>query len=187
MPIKLFPSTTSIHYQENQALKKLNKSLLHFLSSRKGQAIILICIGTDRSTGDALGPLIGSKLIEKNLSSFPIFGTLDTPVHALNLTDTLLHIRDTFDNPFIIGIDASLGSEKNIGSITLAKGPLYPGSAFHKKLPSVGNIHITGIVNTCDYMDYMILQNTRLSIVMDMAEVIASSIYQTEQNFLRIS
>lgn len=184
MPIKLFPFSTSIHYQESHASQKLHKFLSNSLSCKKGQAIILVCIGTDRSTGDALGPLIGSTLVKNNLSSFHIFGTLKKPVHALNLTETLLHIKETFNNPFIIGVDASLGSEKNIGSITFAKGPLYPGSAFHKKLPSVGNIHITGTVNSSAHSDYLTLQHTRLSLVMNMAEVIASSIYQTEQHFL---
>ena len=46
--------------------------------------IILVCIGTDRSTGDSLGPLTGSKLLEKNLEHFYIYGTLQHPVHAVN-------------------------------------------------------------------------------------------------------
>lgn len=186
MPIKLF-SKSSVHYQENQASQKLNKLLLHSLSIKKEQAIILVCIGTDRSTGDSLGPLIGSKLIEKNISSFHIFGTLNEPVHALNLSDTLIHIEENFNNPFIIGVDACLGNERSIGSITLAKGPLYPGAALNKKLPSVGNIHITGTVNMGGYMDFLVLQNTRLSLVMNMAEIIASGIYLTEQKFKMIS
>lgn len=186
MTIKLFPSP-SIHYKESQASQKLNKLLLHSLSSKKGQAIILVCIGTDRSTGDSLGPLIGSKLQEKNISSFHIFGTLDEPVHALNLSDTLLHINETFKNPFIIGVDACLGNERNIGKITLAKGPVYPGAALNKNLPAVGNIHITGTVNTGGYMDFLVLQNTRLSIVMNMAEIIANSIFLTEQKMKLIS
>lgn len=187
MPIKLFPFTSSIHYQENQASKKLNKLLINYLSIKNGQPVILVCIGTDRSTGDSLGPLIGSKLIEKNVSSFHIFGTLDEPVHALNLSDTLKYINETFSNPFVIGIDACLGNEKNIGSITLTKGPVYPGAALNKDLPSVGNIHITGTVNTGGYMDFLVLQSTRLSIVMSMAEIIASSIHLTEQKFKIIS
>lgn len=187
MPINLFSFTSSVHYQDNQASQKLKKLLFNSITTKKGQAIILVCIGTDRSTGDSLGPLIGSKLIEKNISSFHIFGTLDEPVHALNLSDTLKHINKTFHNPFIVGIDACLGSERSVGSIRLAKGPVYPGTALNKDLPSVGNIHITGTVNTGGYMDFLVLQNTRLSIVMNMAEIIANSIHLTEQKFKMIS
>lgn len=187
MPIKLFSLTSSVHYQEDQASKKIDKLLSPLLLHKKGQAIVLVCIGTDRSIGDSLGPIIGSKLIEKNISSFHIFGTLDEPVHALNLSDTLVHINKTFCNPFIIGIDASLGNERNIGSITLAKGPIYPGAALNKNLPPVGNIHITGTVNVGGYMDFIVLQNTRLSIVMNMAEIIADSICLVEQKYKMIS
>ena len=46
-----------------------------------GRQIIVLCIGTDRSTGDALGPLTGSKMHSINM--YPhVFGTLDDPVCA---------------------------------------------------------------------------------------------------------
>jgi putative sporulation protein YyaC len=46
----------------------------------------------------------------------------------------------------------------------------------NKSLPEVGNIHITGIVNVSGFMEYFVLQNTRLSLVMNMAEIISTSI-----------
>ncbi|MNN53765.1 hypothetical protein D3C81_1685430 [compost metagenome] len=38
-------------------------------------------------------------------------------------------------------------------------------------------MHITGIVNVGGFMEYLVLQNTRLSLVMNMADVIARGIH----------
>src|SRR5690606_41407921 len=66
------------------------------------QPIVVICIGTDRSTGDSLGPLVGSSLAKYRSSFMHVFGTIAEPVHALNLADTLASIHKQFTHPFII-------------------------------------------------------------------------------------
>lgn len=140
--------------------------------------LVLLCIGTDRSTGDALGPIIGHKL-SHSLSKYSyvhLYGTLDNPVHAKNLQEKLETICDSLNNPFIIAIDACLGKVDRIGYITINKGPLKPGAGVNKNLPAVGDISITGIVNLSGYMEYLVLQNTRLSLVMKMADTLAQSI-----------
>lgn len=78
-------------------------------------------------------------------------------------------------------VDACLGKSQNIGSITTGKGPSKPGAAMNKKLPAVGDLHIHGIVNLNGFMEFFVLQNTRLSLVMKMADVIAKSIKETDQ------
>ena len=52
-----------------------------------------------------------------------------------------------------------------------------PGAGVKKNLPPVGDMHITGIVNLGGFMEYIVLQNTRLSLVMNMAETISSAVY----------
>ena len=64
--------------------------LLPFGNYRK---VVIICIGTDRSTGDSLGPLIGTFLEEVGLQRFHLYGTLDEPVHAINLEEKLKQIH----------------------------------------------------------------------------------------------
>lgn len=44
--------------------------------------IIFLCIGTDRCTGDSLGPLIGHKLKFLKRKNFYIYGTLENPIHS---------------------------------------------------------------------------------------------------------
>lgn len=137
-----------------------------------GHELVVLCIGTDRSTGDSLGPLTGSKL--KTLNLFPhIYGTLDDPVHATNLETMLKSINTTFGHPFVIAVDACLGKLGNVGCVTLGHGPVKPGAAVNKDLPPVGNAYITGIVNVGGFMEHLVLQSTRLNLVMKMADIIA--------------
>ncbi|MDD2444153.1 MAG: spore protease YyaC [Desulfotomaculaceae bacterium] len=133
---------------------------------------ILLCIGTDRSTGDCLGPLVGSKIDSQTQDFFVVYGTLDKPVHASNLGQVLEEINSIYEDPFVIAVDACLGRIENVGCINLGDGSLLPGAGVNKDLPPVGQIHVTGIVNIGGFMEYLVLQNTRLNLVMKLADVI---------------
>ena len=139
--------------------------------------IILMCIGTDRSTGDSLGPLVGEKL-GKFCPYAKVLGNLAEPVHAGNLAKVLQEIEDSYKNPFIIAIDASLGRSQNVGTIKIAPGALKPGAGVNKTLPEVGDFHITGVVNVGGFMEYLVLQNTRLFTVMRMVDIISHGILE---------
>ncbi|MEK3732824.1 MULTISPECIES: spore protease YyaC [Paenibacillus] len=156
----------------------IHRLLLHLSAAGvQHRPLVIVCIGTDRSTGDCLGPLVGTSLARYQTSMFHLYGTLDEPVHAMNLEDTLNSIYTRFDNPFIIGIDACLGQSSSVGSIQISDGPLKPGAGVHKELPPVGDIHVTGIVNVGGFMEYFVLQNTRLSLVMRLSEIISDCVF----------
>ncbi len=167
-------------YQDPRAHHILSDRLRDvFDSVPVGRPIIMICIGTDRSTGDSLGPLVGTLLKKRSTKGQPIYGTLEHPVHAMNLADTMSTIERLYKNPFIVAIDACLGQHASIGTIQIGHGPMKPGAGVNKDLPPVGDIHITGIVNVGGFMEFMVLQNTRLSLVMDMAETISTSLHRS--------
>ncbi len=139
------------------------------------RGIAVVCIGTDRSTGDALGPLVGSMLEEMGRGSATVYGTLDEPVHATNIVQVLNRIQGRFGA--ILAVDACLGRLDNVGTVSVGLGPLQPGAGVHKDLPAVGDLYITGTVNVGGLMEYFVLQNTRLSLVMRMARVIAAGVH----------
>ncbi|WP_068675976.1 spore protease YyaC [Oceanobacillus sp. Castelsardo] len=143
---------------------------------------VIVCIGTDRSTGDSLGPLTGTFLKELKPKHMTVYGTLHQPVHATNLHETMEMIMEKHKNPYIIAIDACLGKNSSIGHLIAAKGPLKPGAALNKTLPQVGDMHITAVVNIGGFMEYSVLQNTRLSFVMDMARQLASILDYIDHN-----
>jgi putative sporulation protein YyaC len=165
-----------IAHTEPEAKQDVINSILAVLQPFTYQKIVCVCIGTDRSTGDSLGPLVGTFLSSYESENFAVMGTLEEPVHALNLPEKIANLQRFHPNSLIIAIDACLGKLKSVGSIQVGMGPIKPGAGVNKQLPEVGQIHVTGIVNVAGFMEYMVLQNTRLSTVMRMAQMIADSI-----------
>ncbi|MFS0780382.1 spore protease YyaC [Bacillus sp. 1P06AnD] len=138
--------------------------------------LVIVCIGSDRATGDSLGPLVGSFLEKEHSSLFSLYGTLELPVHAKNLSVVLDEIGHRYKHPYILAIDACLGRKENVGGIQIGPGPLKPGEGVKKELPSIGDAFIKGIVNTMSHMDSMVIQSTRLFLVMKLAEAIHGGI-----------
>lgn len=166
---------------KNFLLKNLNHVVL---SNRE---IIFLCIGTDRCTGDSLGPLVGHKLkpiIPKG--KFYVYGTLENPVHSKNLVSVLDKIYASFSDPYIVAIDACLGKTNNIGKVFIENKPLSPGLALNKDLPKVGDLSITGMVNISGKFEFLVLQNTRLYVVMNLAEVIYKGILHFALSALKL-
>lgn len=143
---------------------------------RDWKELVFLCIGSDRITGDSLGPLIGRHLSQYSWPHIFVYGTLEDPVHALNLEEIIQQIEKRHPLALIVAIDASLGSKKHIGFITLGTGPIRPGSGVNKELPHVGDIFITGIINVSGTFEHFLLQTTRLSTVINMADSISSGI-----------
>jgi putative sporulation protein YyaC len=172
---------TIIDSMDKNSILKLRDVLSKEIVSvvKSNQTMILLCIGTDRSTGDSLGPLIGQKLNLLTRNHIALYGNLEYPVHAKNLCSTLKQIEYTYKYPFIIAIDASLGSIQNVGKIIIESKPICPGAAMNKNLPEVGDLSISGIVNVSGALEFMVLQNTRLFTVMHLADIISKGIYHS--------
>ena len=64
------------HPDSPYALMKFQNDLLHYLKikHKKNQPLVIVCIGTDRATGDCLGPLVGQALLPS--PQYSVFGTL---------------------------------------------------------------------------------------------------------------
>lgn len=168
------------HFDERNSVHQLYQAIYESISQLKDRELVIVCIGTDRSSGDSLGPLVGTKLTERKLHHFKVYGTLENPVHALNLEETIHLIQNKYQNPFIIAIDACLGRKESVGHISYIEGPILPGAAMKKEIQPVGDAHIAGIVNIGGNFEFMVIQNTRLYTVMRMADVIARSIILTD-------
>ena len=174
----MFLKFQRVHIDDKQSIDNLTGMIsktMAFAGCKKDKQLIILCVGTDRSTGDALGPLIGSELLKTNINA-TVIGDIHNPCHGSNLESTIEDIESKYDNPYIIAIDSGLGRQTSVGSIDCKKGKLQPGTGVNKKLPHVGDMHIGGLVNVGGYMEYMVLQSTRLSVVVKMAEIISESL-----------
>ena len=178
---KSIASSKKIYYynpKDKRSIYDFSQTLSRLLQQHKakGKKLVLLCIGSDRATGDCLGPIIGYKLSGISHPDLVIYGTLSEPVHAKNLSETINKIKKSHRNATILAIDASLGTSNHVGYITLGEGALYPGIGVDKDLPGVGDLYITGIVNLSGMLNNMLLQTTRLSTVMQLADFICYGI-----------
>lgn len=167
-----------VHYNAIDTIDKLSEYLSRFFN----QQLLVMCIGTDKCIGDCLAPLVGSILTKSNFPH-PIIGTLDTPVHAINIEATIKNTLMEYPNYFIIAIDACIGFEDCIGDIQIKATPIYPGKGVGKSLPHVGDISIVGVVDTFDNSDLFSIRNIRLSFIMNMAEKIANSLLLASEKY----
>lgn len=173
--------TERTYYIENRnagADTKLGTILYDLLTSceKEFKELVILCIGSDRITGDSLGPLVGHGLSKLSLKNTYVYGTLARPVHALNLNDTAARIMKQHPDSLVVAIDASLGSKNHLGFLTVSNSSLEPGLGVRKKLLPVGDIAITGIVNVSGAFDHFLLQSTRLATVVQLADSIISGI-----------
>ena len=133
---------------------------------------VIVCIGTDKCIGDCLGPLVGTILTE-NFYPLPVYGTLSSPIHALNIDDRLNEIYATHPNASIIGVDACLGDEEDIGQIRIRDYAIHPGKGVGKELPEVGVASVIGIVDSSINSEFFFSRSIRLSFIMNMAKTIS--------------
>lgn len=157
-----------------------------FLKDYIDSNTIIVCIGTDRCIGDCLGPVVGSMLKLKRFP-LPVYGTIEEPIHALNIDKKLDEIEKLNPGKNIIGIDACLGDKKNIGEIQVRDYAVHPGKGVGKSLPDVGRTSIIGIVDSNDNKEIFNSNNIRLDIIIKMSTVITYSLLQAYNQSLEIN
>lgn len=162
-------SRVQVHFADKLAIHRLADALYHYLAAASNRQISVVCIGTDRATGDALGPLVGRTLQSLRLPA-RVYGTIKEPIGANNLAELEQTLRRR--NDFVIAIDASLGSLADVGRITTWPGSMRPGTGVGKSLPAIGQISILGCVNVGTIAPMQVLQCTRLDTVLEMTDVI---------------
>ncbi len=143
----------------------------------QSQPPVILCIGSDLSVGDSLGPVAGTKLREKlqGLNCY-VYGTLSKPITAHEVKYMNEFLRSTHPENPVIAIDAAVGLAGDIGLIKLAKKGIKPGSGANKRLAKVGDISIMGIVAEHSAFNYSLFSATRLNVVYKMAEIIAEGV-----------
>lgn len=159
-----------IHYQNSFAIIKMASYLSDYITDNTAFA----CIGTDRCIVDSLGPLIGTMLTKRNIG-YDVYGTLDDPIHAMNI-DEKLSLINSKKYDFVIAIDACLSQKRRQGIIEIKEGPIYPGKGIGKVLPQIGDLSVIGIVEKTGKEFHSLMQESSLCLIYDMAEAIVTSI-----------
>lgn len=140
--------------------------------------VVFACVGTDRSTGDALGPLVGERLRSLGCPTDDVLGTLADPLHALNLERRFRALAEAAPDARVIAVDAALGREADVGTLSVRAGGIRPGLGVGKELDEVGHIAVTATVNVSGTdMDAQVLQSTRLFLVQRLAQSIGLGLW----------
>ncbi|MBU5590330.1 spore protease YyaC [Clostridium sp. MSJ-4] len=163
---------SKIHYKNKMAIYELS----YFMKDYIDKDSVIICIGTDRCIGDSLGPLVGT-ILQHRFFPLPVYGSVSSPIHAINLCERISNIKGMHPHSNILAIDACLGEKNSIGEIHVRDYPIHPGKGVGKNLPDVGDTSIIGIIDSNDGGDIFLNKNIRLSFIMDMAEIIAESLF----------
>ena len=146
---------------------------------------VILCVGSDLSVGDSLGPLVGTMLKNrlKSLNLY-VYGTLAKPITAHEVKYMNEFINSTHPNSPIIAVDAAVGAAGDIGLIKIVKRGLKPGSGANKNLTRVGDVSIMGIVAEKTMFNYSLFSATRLNMVYRMAQIISDGIAAYLTDFL---
>ena len=176
---KIFGDKTmeySFNLYNNMAQAGVLMALNSFIGVQTAPPVIL-CIGTDLAIGDSLGPVCGTMLESKSQTkNFFLYGTLKKPVTAKETKYLNEFLKETHPNSKIIAIDAAVGTAGDIGLIKIHNKGLKPGLGVNKKLQTVGDVSIMGIVAEKSVFNYSLLNATRLNLVYKMADIISDSV-----------
>lgn len=167
-----------VHYF---SLDSSEQDMLNFLreveesSDKYHEDIAIVCIGTDRTIYDAIGPLTGTFLKEMGVHN--VYGTLAEPIHQLSYKKILPNINKRHKDDLVIAVDASIGHKPD--RISIRDFPLKMGSYVTMKLPRVGDISIL----YCIAEDGKILEDIRLSKIYAGAKVLANILFKFIESY----
>lgn len=168
----------------NNFVADFSSKLYNLREEKEYSEYIFLCVGSDKITGDAFGPLVGRKLktlFSDYYQNVSVRGTLEETICATNIEAEIEKIQKECGNPCIIAIDSAFGSKEYVGKIMVSNQKMNFGKGIRKKVVEIGEISIKGIVAVDSKLpkyNYHILQNTSLNIVVNLAEITADGIYQ---------
>lgn len=152
----------------------------------KDKMPVVVCVGSDLSVGDSLGPVTGTKLNEKlKGANVYVYGTLAKPITAHEVKYMSSFLKNTHPDSPVIAIDAAVGVAGDIGLIKVADRPLAPGSGANKKLNKIGQVSILGIVAEKSLFNYSLFSSTRLNIIYKMADIISEGVAMYIQDYIQ--
>ena len=105
------------------------------------------------SQGDCLGPLVGDILQAKGIPN--VYGTIDQPVHALNIAEVLDVVARNHLEACVIRYRCMFkAGQKDIGRITFWDEALEPGTGVGKDLPQVRMYTSAELVNVSGFKEH---------------------------------
>ena len=137
---------------------------------------VVLCIGSDKVSGDCLGPTVGTLLIEKhNVNAF-VYGRIGRSVNSLNISDYVNFLNDNHKDALIIAVDACLGKSGDVGKVKICDRGVSAGLAVGRNNKRVGDVAVLGIVGEAGSDNMSALLSVPYGSVYALAESVARSV-----------
>lgn len=127
------------------ALAPFVSMLFNAVTERDDRPVVIVCFGTTAISGDALGPMVGSLLVNKYDVPAFVYGTQENTVNGKNMKDWLSFIKTVHEGAIFVAVDASLGKKDKVGEVVIREDGVCP-SGVTGKTKRFGDIGILGIV-----------------------------------------
>jgi putative sporulation protein YyaC len=160
------------------------RQALYSLIPEGTQHIYVIGIGSNRISGDSLGPFVGTMLKNSYPNHLTVLGNLQSPLDATTLKPEVTTYPFQ-ENSFVLAVDSVFGSEEMVNSIVVNDGPIVPGIGLGNILPPIGDCSITGVVLENDPDIKNSLLCTDLNLIYTMATSIAKGISLTVRQYFK--
>lgn len=136
---------------------------------------LFLCVGTDKVISDSLAPIVAELLKHKYKIKNKVVGDLIYNINSKNLKNAVSEIKKKYPYNTIFLIDSTLGSFEDLGDVIFKKdGSIAGGLNGH--IEKIGEYSILGISSCYGATNKILLNGTRLSLILKMANFIADAI-----------
>lgn len=155
--------------------------------NNKDKVIIFLCIGTNKVTGDSLGPIVGTNLQKmlKGNKRIKVFGNMNNPINALNIKENIDYINKMYMDKYIIVIDSAVSDKNLIGEIFITRNKTILGNGINNKISEIGDISIKCSVCKDEYSsvnNFKSLQNVPKRFIKNLANIVSIGICEVVSN-----
>ncbi|WP_248278446.1 spore protease YyaC [Bacillus sp. DNRA2] len=171
-----FSSKVSSFIPYNHRLSPLLiRDALYSLIPEGTEHIYVAGIGSNRISGDSLGPFVGTLLDDLFPNHLTVFGNLKLPLDCISIESEISKLSLP-GHSFVVAIDSVLGNDNTINSIVVQNGHIKPGKGLGSDLPPIGDCSVMGVVvkNDCDLETELLFSD--LHLIYTMANNIAKGI-----------
>ena len=102
--------------------------------------LLFLCIGSEKISGDCIGPIVGTLLKEKYRIPYPVLGTEDNSVNGANIRAYRDNIKKYFPDYKIIAVDSAVGDDKDLWTLKIREGGVRAGGALNPSVEYYGNV-----------------------------------------------
>ena len=106
---------------------------------------VIVCVGSDKISGDALGPMVGSLLRATGVPC-PVYGVEGATVNGGSLAEYRNFVQRYHPGVPVIAVDAAVGNPDEVGHIKYRLGGVKAGGAMGRTEPPLGDLAILGVV-----------------------------------------